>query len=94
MSFYYYVQGDNGHIGRLGGLLNMTSAGTAELTAGGDLPDRPRGRLGFEFHGDSATITELEDCSDFRGARAHFDGTLKRADEYAVPAAIEKAATR
>lgn len=94
LAFHYRVMADNGHQGAIGGLAHMTSAGTAEFTAVDGLPGRPRGRLGFEFDGDSVTNTELEDCSDFRGARAHFDGTLKRADEHAVSAAMEKAATR
>ncbi len=84
LAFHYRVMADNGHQGAVGGLANMTSVGTAEFTAADGLPGRPRGRLGFEFDGDTVTITEQEDCSYYRGERAHFDGTLHRADEHAV----------
>ena len=84
LAFYLNVQGDNGHSGAIQGLAHMTSATTAEFTASRSLTDKPPAKLGFEFDGDTITITELNDCSDFRGERAHFDGTLKRADEHAV----------
>ena len=91
-AFYYSVTGDNGHLGSIQGLARMTGANVAEFTAQYGLPGDPRGRLGFEFEGDSVTATELEDCSDYRGARAHFDDTLKRADEHAVQLLAETAA--
>ena len=87
LEFDLYVLGDNGHQGRVGGLARMTSPTRAEFTAPDGLPGKPRGKLVFEFDGDSVDITEAESCSYYRGARVVFDDTLERTEEHAIPTA-------
>ena len=87
LEFDLYVLGDNGHQGRIGGLARMTSPTRAEFTAPDGLPGKPRGKLVFEFDGDSVDITEAESCSYYRGARVTFDDTLERTEEHAMPIA-------
>ena len=84
-AFYFRVQGGNGHLGAIQGLAQIQSEGRAEFTAPRSiLPDRPPAKLGFEFEGDAVTVTERQDCGDYRGERAYFGDTLKRTDEHAV----------
>lgn len=86
-AFYMYALGGNGHQGRIEGLAHMTATDRAEFTAPNILPNEPPVKLGFEIEDDSITVTELQDCSSYRGVTVFFDSTLKRTDEYSVPVA-------
>ena len=83
-SFYLKVQGSNAHQGSIQGLARMVSPSKAEFTSTEMFQGKPTAKLGFSVEGDKVTVSELEDCSYHRGARASFDTELKRADEHNV----------
>jgi hypothetical protein len=70
-SFHYSIIGGNGHLGSIDGLGIRTSADSAEYRspANGCV-------LSFAFANDSIVISEQEDCSFYRGMRAHFGNSL------------------
>lgn len=70
-SFHYSIIGGNGHLGSIDGVGIRTSADSAEYQSpsNGCI-------LNFAFMNDSIAISEKEDCSSYRGMRAHFGNTL------------------
>lgn len=70
-SFHYSVVGGNGHLGSMDGIGIRTSVDSAEYLA-----PLKGCVLNFAFMNDSIVISEKEDCSSYRGMRAHFGNTL------------------
>jgi len=75
-SFHYSIIGGNRHTGSIDGIGSMSTADSAEFVA-------PQSGciLGFVFEGDSLSVIEKEDCSYYRGMRAHFTNKLGKIEK-------------
>ncbi len=75
-SFYYSIIGGNGHTGSIDGIGIMNTSDSADFIA-------PHSGciLGFVFEADSLFIYEKEDCSFYRGMRAHFTNKLGKIEK-------------
>jgi len=69
-TFYYSVVGGTGHLGNIDGL--------GETQNGKSTFELDECALQFVFNSKGAEVHETGDCQDYRGARAYFEGSLKK----------------